>query len=184
MILLVGCALLALVIALARRGDLTRLAHISFRAGWLALAALLLQILVFSSPWSNSVLSRWTPLAYVASMVLLVIAAGLNWRLPGFALITAGLLSNALAIALNGGRMPVSEAALRIAGLENMALGAGIGWANSFVADSATRLPYLGDILALPSWFPIKSVFSVGDVLIAAGAAWFILAVVTPKRTA
>jgi hypothetical protein len=37
------------------------------------------------------------------------------------------------------------------------------------VADAA--LGFLGDVLAVPSWVPGAKVFSVGDVLIAVGAA-------------
>lgn len=184
MILLVACALLALVIALARGGDIARLAQVPFRAGWVALAALVLQVAVFSGGWSRSSLDRWTPLLYTLSMLLLLLAAGLNWCLPGMALIGAGLLSNTLAIALNGGRMPVSPAALRIAGLEGATLGAGLGSAaNSVVMDGTIRVPFLCDILALPGWLPLRNVFSVGDVLLALGAVWFFLAVVTPGRT-
>jgi len=183
-ILLVACALLALVIALARGGDIAQLAQVRFRAGWVALAALALQIATFSGVWSRSPLSRWTPLVYTLSMMLLVLVAGLNWRVPGMIAIGAGLLSNTLAIALNGGRMPVSPTALRIAGLEGMNVAAGLGSAaNSVVVDGTTRVPFLCDILALPGWLPLRNVFSVGDVLIALGAVWFFLAVIRPRPT-
>ena len=106
-----------------------------------------------------------------------------NWRLPGLPVVGVGLLCNALAISLNGGRMPASVDALLAAGLQSVALKAGALGAstNTILIGPETRLPFLCDIFALPSWFPLATVFSIGDVLIAAGAAWFFLAVVKPK---
>jgi hypothetical protein len=63
--------------------------------------------------------------------------------------------------------MPASEEAMRAAG---MPLPGGTEFVNSApVADAA--LGFLGDVLAVPSWVPGAKVFSVGDVLIAVGAA-------------
>lgn len=179
-------ALVAIVIALARGGDLTQLARVRFRYGWTALLALALQILIFSGFWSNSTFASLTPIVYVVTMALLVLVLALNWRLPGFALIGLGLLSNTLVIGLNGGMMPASEAALRAAGLEDVALKAGAlgSSANSVLIGAHTKLPFLADIIPLPRWFPFANVISIGDVLIALGAAWFFLAVIKPKPAA
>lgn len=182
MILLVF-ALFALVIALARGGDIMALARVPFRLGWLAILAVGLQILIFSQWWARSALAGWTPMLYVASLVLLVGLVAANWRLPGLPVVGLGLVSNAVAIALNGGRMPASLAALRTAGLEFVILKAGTlgSSANTVLLGPETKVPFLCDIFALPSWFPLATVFSIGDVLIALGAAWFFLAVVRPK---
>ncbi len=182
MILLVF-ALLALLIALARGGDIMALARVPFRMGWLAILAVGLQILIFSQWWARSALAGWTPALYVLSLALLVGLVAANWRLPGMPVVGLGLACNALAIGLNGGRMPASLAALRTAGLEFVILKAGTlgSSANTVLLGPETRVPFLCDIFALPSWFPLATVFSVGDVLIAVGAAWFLLAVVRPR---
>jgi MFS family permease len=73
---------------------------------------------------------------------------------------------NTIAIAANGGRMPVSESAAAAAGIE--------AGDSGNVAVGADRLHYLGDVFALPSGAPLANVFSVGDLLIAAGAAGLI----------
>jgi hypothetical protein len=59
--------------------------------------------------------------------------------------------------------MPASPTAVATAGLT------GTGPANSAVV-SEPRLAFLGDLFALPAGWPLHNVFSVGDVLLVAGA--------------
>jgi Major Facilitator Superfamily/Transketolase, C-terminal domain/Family of unknown function (DUF5317) len=75
---------------------------------------------------------------------------------------------NAAAIAANGGRMPISEAAAEAAGLET--------FERSNVDPGGERLWFLGDIFALPYQLPWANIFSVGDLLIGFGMIAFIVA--------
>ena len=69
--------------------------------------------------------------------------------------------------------MPASESALRIAGIASRA---GTTFRNSTVVPHS-HLTLLGDIFAVPANIPLHNVFSIGDVLVVAGACWTILAV-------
>jgi len=182
--ILLAFALLALVIALIRGGDITQLARVPFRFGWVALLALGLQILIFSGFWARALLAGLTPVLYVLSLLMLEFVVVTNWRLPGLAVLGLGLLSNALAIGLNGGRMPASIDALRTSGLILVILKAGAlgSTTNTALIGPDTRVPFLCDIFAIPESLPLATVFSVGDIFIALGAAWFFLGVVKPKR--
>jgi len=181
MILLIF-ALIGLVIALIRGGSIAQLARVPLRLGWLALLAVGLQLLIFSGWWTDSSFADWTPILYSVSLFLLVVMVGVNWQIPGMPAIGLGLFCNALAITMNGGRMPASLEALRVAGLQSVVLKAGIlgTSTNSVLLGSESRVPWLCDIFALPSWVPLATVFSVGDVLIAIGAAWFFIGVMSP----
>lgn len=102
---------------------------------------------------------------YVAALAFLV----LNRRAPGLLLVAAGAASNGVTIALNGGTLPASPAAVEAAGLATSE-----EFANSAVVEDPV-LPWLGDVFAWPDPLPLANTFSVGDVLIAAGvavAAW------------
>jgi hypothetical protein len=46
---------------------------------------------------------------------------------------------------------------------------------NSVLTDDSTRLAFLGDVFWLPPPIPLANVFSIGDVLIGLGAAWFLI---------
>jgi hypothetical protein len=74
---------------------------------------------------------------------------------------------NLLAIAVNGGVIPASPAALAAAWLPLHQP----GFQNS-TALPEPRLGFLGDVFSIPASWPLSNVFSVGDVLSALGVAW------------
>jgi hypothetical protein len=96
----------------------------------------------------------------------------LNRAVPGLWLIAAGALANGAAIVANGGVMPTSARALRTAGLD---VDPEVFANSTALADA--RLAFLGDVFAIPSWVPFANVFSLGDLLIAIGAAYTVHAV-------
>ncbi len=98
-----------------------------------------------------------------SAAILLVVVA--NVRVPGVAVIGAGLACNLVAIVANGGAMPASASALASLGWTEAS-----GYSNSVVVADPALAP-LTDIFALPAWLPFANVFSVGDVLIAVGVA-------------
>ncbi len=147
-------------------GSLRRLGELRFRTPGLLLLALVMQILVIEVVPGAP---RW--LSTVTHLVSYGLAGAflyLNRRIPALWLIGLGAGANFAAIAANGGIMPASASALRIAGLP---LGDGAeGFVNS-VALAHPRLLILGDILALPESWPVSNVFSAGDVCIVLGGA-------------
>jgi hypothetical protein len=134
--------------------------------GWL-LGALGVQIVIIELlPGPRAVLEAAHVSTYAAAGWFLMV----NSRIPGLGLVALGTLSNGLTITLNGGTLPARASALRAAGLEMVKP----GFVNSGVVERP-RLSWLGDILAIPSGWPLANVFSGGDVLIVLGvavAAW------------
>jgi Family of unknown function (DUF5317) len=148
-------------------GRLGLLADVRIRLGWLAVAALLVQVVIVSVvPGGSHGLHVAVHLAtYVA--VAAVVAA--NLRLPYAWLMAAGGAMNFAAIVANAGVMPASASALRAA---DRAPQAG-EFANSVVRDHP-HLAFLGDVFAVPAPLPLANVFSVGDVCLVAGAFLFL----------
>lgn len=146
-------------------GRLDRLAGLHFAWGWLAMAGLLVQVVLFSGAVDDLLGDGVGAWIYVASTAAVLIAVLRNLRLPGMVLVALGAVSNLAAIVANGGIMPTTEGAMRAAGLDPED-----GFSNSaIVADPA--LAPLTDIFALPPMVPLANVFSVGDVLLGAGVA-------------
>ena len=176
-------ALLSLGIGLLRGGRLVRLALVPLRHVYLVLLSLGLQLVLFS-PWAASLgLQAWVPFLYVASMLMLVVWFVLNFRLPGMLVIGLGLALNLTAIAVNGGYMPASPSALERAGMvSRLTNPQDAVHNNSALATEQTRLYFLTDIFAVPKEFPLANVFSIGDVFIALGAAYFLQRVLTDAR--
>lgn len=163
-----------LLIGLATGGNVASLSTVRIRLWQVALAGLAFQVVLFSSPLSASV-GDLGPYLYVASTTVVFVALALNVHLPGFWVITIGALANLAVVVANGGYMPASPDAL--IAVTGAPFPPPMDFSNSIVAGPNTRLYFLADIFALPRPFPFANVFSIGDVLIGLGGAWFIVRV-------
>jgi MFS family permease len=146
-------------------GRIGALAELSFRGMGLLTAGLGTQVLLISV--IPNVPEQLATALHVASYVAAGAFVWLNRRIAGLWLIGVGGALNFVAITANGGVMPAAPAALETAGLS---AGPSAGFSNSIpLADPV--LFFLGDVFAVPSSWPVSNVFSIGDVLIAFGAA-------------
>jgi hypothetical protein len=93
----------------------------------------------------------------------------MNWRVAGMPLIATGWLANTVAIAANHGRMPISLRDWELVGRAGGAITA-TGVDNNNVLATHGHLAWLGDIFPLPAGLPLANAFSIGDILIVAGA--------------
>ena len=166
MVVLVGLALALVPIAGGRLGALFEL---RFQRTWLLLAAVVLQLGLILVPGP---VTGWRLGAHLASYATGLTFVWSNRDVPGMWLIGIGAACNGLAIAANAGVMPTTVSALRTAGLEVDPA----TFANS-AALAHPNLLFLGDVFAIPARVPFANVFSVGDVLIAFGAAYAIQAI-------
>jgi MFS family permease len=161
-VLLVGVVLISALSVPLFRGRLSALAEVRFRALWVVVTAVGVQVAI------TTLFPGGTPgfhrVAHIASYFLAAWFVVANRRIPGLWLVAVGGGLNLLAISVNGGVMPVLPAAAATAGLA----GGGAGFHNSAVL-VAPNLVFLGDIFALPPGFPLHNVFSVGDICIALG---------------
>jgi signal transduction histidine kinase len=156
----------AIAIGLLSGGRLRGLSAVRFRWPYLALVGIALQFLPIGG---------WEENALVAlSFAALCVFALANIRQAGFALIFVGLALNFLVIGVNQG-MPVSHRALVESGQEDLIDElVQSGGAKHHLATSQDSLRFLGDVIAIPP--PVSQAASIGDLLMYAGAGWFIVA--------
>jgi hypothetical protein len=164
---------LPLVIGLALApllgGRWSRLGDLRLRWVGLFYVAILLQIVAFpisQLPWRTP--DRAAVVLWLVSYGLFALGAAANVRIPGVPLIALGMVSNVAAIVANGGHMPALPAALRAAGLH-------FEQSRNSARMPTPHLAWLVDRWGAPDWVPLANVFSVGDVLIAAGGFVFAL---------
>ena len=142
-------------------GRLRALAGLQLRAVWAVVIAALMQVLITSAlPGGSHALHVGLHATSYLLVALFLIA---NIRLVGMPILALGATLNMLAIAVNGGVMPASATALRIAGIDTSR-----GFANSDALQHPHLLP-IGDIIPIPGPWPIGNVLSVGDLLIFTG---------------
>lgn len=155
---------------------------------WLVLAAYLPQFFMFFLPSTrNSIPAVWVSILLVASQVLLLIFIWINRKIPGGWLMGLGLLLNFLAIALNGGMMPLTpENAAHLlpkGSTITLTLGERVGFTKDILLEkSQTRLWFLGDVFLLPEWLHYPLAFSPGDVLLSLGVFWLFWELGSPNK--
>jgi hypothetical protein len=141
-------------------GRASRLGDIPVRATGLLFLSIGTQVVITTV----SVPSAVGQALHIGTYLVVIPFLWVNRGLPGLWVVFAGAVANMAAIFANGGVMPASPAAVRLAGLD-----LGAGFENSAPMDDA-RLWFLGDVFAVPAWVPLANVFSIGDVVIVAGA--------------
>ena len=159
-----------LVLALAAvplgGGRLRRLSDLRFRAPGILWLALGTQLALMAFPGEES---WWRVAANVATYPLGIGWVWLNRRIPGLWVVGVGAACNLMPILANGGIMPASAHALEVAGIP-----ADLGVYTNSTVLADPKLLFLGDVLAIPRSFPLANVLSIGDVVIALGAAYTI----------
>ena len=186
--ILLAALLVAFVIALLSGGKVGRLAALPLRLAWLALLGFGAQVylLYWPSATAPALLSPHTAIL-IASYLLLLIFVWINRRLAGMFIIGLGLLMNLTVMLANGGYMPITPAAVTRVGhqyeLQTTEPGARLrNTKDVLLAREQTNLWFLSDIFVAPRPFPIPSVFSPGDVVLAFGAsALLIIAMRRPE---
>lgn len=148
-------------------GRLSRMKDIRLRYPLVIVAALAVQVLTISIfPSAPKSLLVPLNLATYAAAALVLWA---NRSIPGLIITGVGAMLNGGVIALNGGTLPASARALAAAGWHPKASDF-----NNSNALPHPVLPWLGDIVATPSWLPFRNVMSVGDMIVLLGV--FVLA--------
>lgn len=182
MVLLVAI-FLALAVGYLTGGSFAQAHQARFRALSLFFGAVFIQVLIFTPLLgTRGFIHDYGPLIYIGSVLASLSAILLNLHIPGMKIMAIGAALNALVIIANGGYMPSTEEALARAGkLETVeraeARAPGDDWVltNSKIADDDTRLLFLGDVIAIPEGVPMANVISIGDIVLAFGAAVAVL---------
>lgn len=172
--------LLALVLGWCTGGRLARFVETPLYLLPLPILALLIQRALALLPVEHYL--PWAAVLLLASHAMLFLFLWRNRRLKRTALLAGlGSLCNLAVIAANGWRMPVSAAAAELLspeGLAQLTSGAVPMYA---LENSSTRLIFLGDVIYCPIPF-LGGFASVGDILLAAGVFFCLLAVMKPVK--
>jgi hypothetical protein len=166
MLRLLGISLVAaIVVGLLAGGRLSNLAETRFRWGWVGMAGVILQFLPISGALGDLVLT--------VSFVCLFVVCLVNWRLPGFVLILAGLWMNFVVITVNQG-MPVTKEAIVASGqAETLSELKALQSPKHHLKGPDDQLMFLGDVIGIGP--PIRQAVSLGDLAALAGVAWFVI---------
>jgi len=174
---LTAALVLAVLVGLLRRGRIRALGEYPWHQPLLPLVALGLQVIAFLPDENTSGAARlFAATLHIASYTLLLTFVWLNRAAPFLWLAGLGLAANSLAIAANGGFMPVPADAF---------LGSGSAYYNNAVLwSNGLRLLPLADVFRIPAWREVQYAFSAGDLLVAIGVFMGVQRLMTAQRTA
>jgi len=187
---LVALGLLGVAAALLRGGSFAAWPRVQVYWSTFALASLGVQLLLFNPPTDHQ---GWAiasgPTIWVACMVVLAIvllrnAFGSRASRYAWLLAALGVGLNVLVVVANGGYMPQSAEARSAARVASGTVVPpdGTELRNVVVMTDQTPLPFLGDVIAEPSWFPNANVISVGDPLLGLGLAWWAFGITSVSK--
>lgn len=176
MVLTVVTVAAAVVVGWLRGGTLRHLAAIELRGAWLLGLSVAAQLALWlATRLADAGPALAVPLLGLSQAALLAFLWA-NRLQPGIALAFLGFALNATVILANGG-MPVERAALAAVSSGPVDITPG---KHRFL-QPGDRLPWLADVIALP---PLKTVVSVGDIVLAAGVGVLVTARMQPSRRA
>src|SRR5438093_13676913 len=176
---------LVVLVGMVQGGSSARWSAMHVRWWPIAAACLLVQVALFSPLLEmQPLVVVYGPWLYVLSLLgvcatLLANAReGKAARLP-LTLAALGVALNCVVIVANGGYMPRSDQAAASLGMPSTAKLMEQRLVNVEPMGERTRLGWLGDIIAQPTWLPLANVVSIGDLLLSGGLAWWALQVTT-----
>jgi hypothetical protein len=166
-VLFLFAAVFTLGLALILGGRLSALGEARLKSLWLLLLAGALKLFELAAP--DSFLSPVWPFLLSAQTLAVATFAVLNLRVAGLALVLLGSLSNLVVVTLNGGYMPVAEAAVAAGGgSHDVAAFLSAGHVGAYtLLTPASRLGWLGDTILAPR--PFARALSPGDLVLAVG---------------
>ena len=174
--MLLIAVLLGIVGGLLAGGRLANLVSVNLRFGLLILLALVLRFGTQALIQRDvALVGEWRIPLFALAFGVLIVALWLNRSQPGLLLAMAGVAANAIAILANGGYMPVYVPAVEVVGLTeaNLSPTFHVPLPDDLGLEFLLAAGPFGDIL--PIAIPLLSnVVSIGDVLLAAGIAWFL----------
>ncbi len=183
--MLIGGILLGLLLGLLAGGRLGNLSEIRLRWTWLLVVAVLVRFGTEAALGAHIGIVETLRLPLLTSaFVVLLAALWVNRSYPGLSLAFLGVLSNTLVIVANDGFMPIWEPALTASGLT----AADVDRSFHIVVDAGSqdflgRLLILGDVIPAPVPI-IRNVYSLGDLFLGLGLAFFLFAGVVRVPTA
>jgi hypothetical protein len=152
----------------------------------LAIGSIAVQLVLYNppvdrQPWALT----WGPWIWIACLSCLLLVCVRNGLVKGpsrgaFQLAALAVALNLGVVLANGGYMPQSpEARLAVRGIPLIDEGAPAQLRNVVPSGPETRLAWLSDGIAQPTWLPTANVVSVGDVVLAIALAWWAFQMLT-----
>jgi len=162
--------IVGLIIGAARNGRLSNFFEVHFRGWALSILAFVLFLIPYLMRLMESTSGSLQIFPYIA-MVLCAIIVLLNFEKLGMKILFVGVLLNLVVMGLNDFKMPIDTIKMAALGftsfIESLKDGYVVNYMSMEGAHPISKL--LGKVIALPDFYPLKKVLSLGDFIISLG---------------
>lgn len=177
--------ILGIIIGKIRGGKIKRLGYSTLQLPFILLCSfiLILGTSILNSLGHPVAIAYRMPL-YIVAYVLLFLVLFFNLHQRSLWFVMIGAILNFAAIVLNQGSMPVDLALLEAHGFNNMLQSMKINALPHYISLEVAHplTQYLGKIIATPSFYPLKQILSVGDLLISLGLLLYVQHVIHSRN--
>lgn len=169
---LIIITVISIIVAMIRKGSFSNLLDNGIKAWYLFAASVLVFLLLkIGDTLGLSFVQNYAKFFLLAAYALLLVGTAFNlsnlWMYP----LLVGAVLNFIVIFINGGKMPLSATAIKIAGLSATSVEAS---AMTSVANTSTSLTFLSGIIPIPLPSVLADVISPGTLLISVGLFFII----------
>ncbi|QQE79909.1 DUF5317 domain-containing protein [Alicyclobacillus sp. SO9] len=161
--------LVAVLVAWIRGGKLENLVDVKFRFYWIIILAFAVQFMTIFID------THYVRMIDLITYTAVLVVAFLNRKSLGILLVLIGIVMNYAVMLFNRGRMPVyipdAEKISSSSQIHSLIAGS---YGKQIAMSIHTHLNYLGDIFFVGHPYPIPTLLSAGDLVVAAGVFIFI----------
>ncbi len=167
--MIVEVLLISIIVAFIRRGKISNITKYEVKWKLLPILYIIIQaFLIFGLNLMSESAKSLSMFIYLASYLILMAFLLRNLAKIESIVMLVGVFLNFAVTFINGGKMPISSAAAVTAKLNMSTFLARFGNISQ-AATSSTKLSILGDIIPMPGFYPLHTVFSIGDIFIFVG---------------
>lgn len=166
---------LSILIGFIRKGRLHNLGQAPLRCVYVFVLPILAGVMAVVFARAGPAWQPYVRAANIVQYATILTAVALNLHMRELWSAAVGIFLNILVIAANGGVMPMSARALRVAGLHQMLDPERTSrFIRHAIMTPDTRLKPLADIIPVPGFALIAQVASIGDLLISVAVFVFV----------
>ena len=167
--------IIGVIIGMFRNGRISNFLEVRFKGWYLCFLAFILFLVPYVLKLTQIGFEPIQLFPFLA-MVICAFIALLNFNKMGMKIIFLGLMLNLIIMGLNDYLMPIDTVEMATLGFDSFVESLKNGNVINYM-DVNQAVPvsqYLGKVIALPDFYPLAKVLSIGDIIISVGIVWVI----------
>ena len=167
--------IIGVIIGMARNGRLSNFLEVRFKGWYLCFFAFVLFLVPYGLKLTHIQFDTIQIFPYIA-MAICALIAWMNFQKNGMKIILLGIVLNLIVMGFNDFLMPIDTIKMTALGFDSFVESLKNGNVINYIAleKAVPMSQYLGKVIALPDFYPLAKVLSIGDIIVSIGIVWVI----------